>query len=245
MIADNNRKISIIAYFLSKYDKDALQALGYDTYSSAFHELSLKFGKDNNYMKLRRDEFDAIVSTTRQGFNKRNPASSVLLMHNDLKSFTFEELLDVVKDLINKEDIQTEELILSASDKSIITASSENDFESIINATDPSASIKNKMGITNYRIFDRKIPNELKRMYNYKCQICGATATVMYGVDVSEAHHINYFTKSLNNNAGNIVILCPDHHRVIHKANAVFNYETHVFNYENGKSDSLLYNLHL
>lgn len=75
MLTDANRKISIIAYYLSKFDKDAITELGYDTYSSAFEEISKRFGKTNNYMKLRRDEFDALVSTTRQGWNKRAPAA--------------------------------------------------------------------------------------------------------------------------------------------------------------------------
>ncbi len=85
MLTDVNRKISIIAYYLSKFDKDAVQALGYDTYSSAFSGISSRFGKTNNYMKLRRDEFDAIVSTVRQGWNKHEPSPIVTLMHNDLK----------------------------------------------------------------------------------------------------------------------------------------------------------------
>ena len=93
--------------------------------------------------------------------------------------------------------------------------------------------------------FDDKIQNSLKKLYHYRCQVCGATATVMYGVDVSEAHHIDYFTKSANNNPGNIVILCPDHHRIVHKAKAVFNFELHQFEYENAKVDPLMFNLHL
>ena len=67
----------------------------------------------------------------------------------------------------------------------------------------------------------------------------------MYGVDVSEAHHIEFFSKSANNNPRNIIILCPDHHRIVHKAKAIFNYESHQFEYENARVDSLMYNLHL
>ena len=245
MITDTNRKISVIAYYLSKFDRDALAQLGYDTYSTAFVELSGKFGKANNYMKLRRDEFDAIVSTTRQGWNKRNPAQGVLLIHEDLKNFSFEELTDIVKTLITDEQQEHEALIVSESDRKIITAGSETDFESIINATDPNAALIRTQGVINRRIYDRKIPDGLKKLYKYRCQICGATATVMYGVDVSEAHHINYFTRTFNNNPDNIIILCPDHHRIVHKAHAVFDYNTHMFTYDNTKTDGLLYNLHL
>lgn len=245
MITETNKKISVISYFLSKYDRDALTALGYDRFSTAFYELSALFGKTNNYMKLRRDEFDAIVSTKRQGWNKRNPARGVLLLHEELKGFSFEEMRLIVTALIQDETTSSQELVITEADKKIITSSLETDYESIINAEDPSATIDKRLGVVNRRIFDRKIPDELKKLYNYRCQICGATAMTMYSVDVSEAHHIAYFTKSLNNNSNNIVILCPDHHRIVHKAHAVFDHQTHIFTYDNSKTESLSLNLHL
>ena len=245
MIADVNKKISVIAYYLSKFDREAIQALGYDTYTTAFSELSKKFGKTNNYMKLRRDEFDAIVSSVRQGWNKRSPSAGVLLLHNDLKSFTFEELTEIVKTLIADEEKEQDKLILSPADKRIIAVSDEEEYENIINATDQTAAVKKQLVVSNRRIYDRSIPDRLKKLYKHRCQICGATATVMYEVDVSEAHHIDYFTKSMNNNPHNIIILCPDHHRIVHKAHAIFDYNTHLFTYDNAKTDGLLYNLHL
>jgi len=61
MLTDANRNISVIAYYLSTFDKDAVHALSYDTYSGAFTDISARFGKANNYMKLRRNEFAALV----------------------------------------------------------------------------------------------------------------------------------------------------------------------------------------
>lgn len=244
MITDENHKISIIAYYLSKYDKDALTHLGFEKYTDAFSQLSAKFGKSNNYMKLRRDEFDAIVSTVRQGWNKRAPAAAVLRIHEELKGFSFIELSNVIDALLS-DNLETEQLQVLHTDRKIITSFSEEEYERLINSVDISADIKRKTGIINERIYDRKIPDSLKKLYNYRCQICGATAKEMYGVDVSEAHHISPFTKSINNNASNIVILCPDHHRIIHKANGVFDFNNHIFTYDNMKTESLMLNLHL
>ena len=111
--------------------------------------------------------------------------------------------------------------------------------------SDERAAIKSTVRAVNVRILNNQIQKALKNLYQHRCQICGATAEVMYGVDVSEAHHIEYFTKSLNNNASNIIILCPDHHRIVHKAKGIFDYDTHCFKYENAKIDTLMYNLHL
>ena len=143
------------------------------------------------------------------------------------------------------EDLEPTQQEITEIERKIITDFSEEEIERIINQQDDRAKIVRRTGITTTRIFDDKIQNSLKKLYHYRCQVCGATATVMYGVDVSEAHHIDYFTKSANNNPGNIVILCPDHHRIVHKAKAVFNFELHQFEYENAKVDPLMFNLHL
>ena len=51
MLTDNNRKATILAYYFSKFDRDAMKALGYSTLTEAFGDLSLKFGKDNHRSK--------------------------------------------------------------------------------------------------------------------------------------------------------------------------------------------------
>ena len=245
MLTDANRKVSIIAYYLSKFDKDAIKTLGYDTFSSAFEGLSAKFGKTNNYMKLRRDEFDVLTGSSRKGWHKRSPAPGVVLMHNDLKNYTFEELTLIVQDLLADSDTLYVAPKLTFEDSKILTEFTEEDIEYILNQSDEKAEIVKKMGMVNTRIFDNKIQKSLKSLYRYRCQICGATATMMYRVDVSEAHHIEYFSKTANNNPSNIIILCPDHHRIVHKAKALFNFELHQFEYENAKVDPLMYNLHI
>ena len=207
MLTDANRKVSIIAYYLSKFDKDAIKTLGYDTFSSAFEGLSAKFGKTNNYMKLRRDEFDVLTGSSRKGWHKRSPAPGVELMHNDLKNYTFEELTLIVQDLLADSDTLYVAPKLTFEDSKILTEFTEEDIEYILNQSDEKAEIVKKMGMVNTRIFDNKIQKSLKSLYRYRCQICGATATMMYSVDVSEAHHIEYFSKTANNNPSKVNIL--------------------------------------
>ena len=245
MLTDANRKISIIAYYLSKFDMDAVRALGYENYSRAFEGVSARFGKNNSYMKLRRDEFDVFTGSSRKGWHKRPPIPTVLLLHNDLKNYGFEEFTQIVKLLIEDSDEVYESPAITMDDRRIITEFTEEEVERIINQQDFKSKVVKKTGTTTTRIFDDRIQTSLKKLYQYRCQICGATATVMYGVDVSEAHHIDYFTKSANNNPSNIVVLCPDHHRIVHKAKAIFNHELHQFEYDNAKVDQLMFNLHL
>lgn len=245
MLTDANRKISIIAYYLSKFDMDAVRALGYENYSRAFEGVSARFGKNNSYMKLRRDEFDVLTGSSRKGWHKRPPIPTVLLLHNDLKNYGFEEFTQIVKLLIEDSDEVYQSPAITVDDRRIITEFTEEEIEKIINQQDFKSKVVKRTGTTTTRIFDDRIQTSLKKLYQYRCQICGATATIMYGVDVSEAHHIDYFTKSANNNPSNIVVLCPDHHRIVHKAKAIFNHELHQFEYDNAKVDQLMFNLHL
>lgn len=62
MLTDANRKVSIIAYFLSEYNEDALRALGYSTYTDAFRCLSALFGKTKMIL-LKRNIWMSLLLT--------------------------------------------------------------------------------------------------------------------------------------------------------------------------------------
>lgn len=245
MITDNNKKASIFAYYLSKFDRDALKELGFGTFTEAFTILSHLIGKGNNYIKLRRDEFDPLTGSHRLGWHKRAPAPSVEAYHNGLKRYTFEELTEIVKAIMN----DTSEFVIKDDEiqqaKRIITEYSEEELELVLNGKDANSRLIQHQGLIRSRVFDPQIPNSLKKLYEFRCQICGARAVEMYGVDISEAHHLELFSQTANNNADNIIIVCPDHHRIIHKAKPSFNKALLQFEYINGKNDTLMYNFHL
>jgi len=62
-------------------------------------------------------------------------------------------------------------------------------------------------------IRDTKLSNSLKRLHNYKCQICGHSIKLKNG-KYAEAHHIRPLSRIHNGPdiAENIIILCPNHH---------------------------------
>ena len=76
---------------------------------------------------------------------------------------------------------------------------------------DPSAGIQVSEGVQKIRKLNKKIGDNLKQLYSYRCQICGQSIGEEYDAHVCEAHHIDYFTKSLNNSATNQTIVCPKH----------------------------------
>jgi 5-methylcytosine-specific restriction enzyme A len=128
-----------------------------------------------------------------------------------------------------------------------ISEINEEDFELVSNykKIDDSARIETKEQIIKVRRLDRAIGESLKLYYNYSCQICGDNFAEKYDCRIVEAHHIDFFVSSLNNDASNITILCPNHHRVIHKANPTFKKERLSFIYPNGLEERLKLNKHL
>lgn len=113
----------------------------------------------------------------------------------------------------------------------------QNDFNSKITYSDK---------LVKLRVLDRKIGENLKKLYNYRCQVCGEAIGSAYGKDtIVDAHHIDPFTVSQNSNFDNIMILCPNHHRITHACNGVFHRKRHEIWYPNGLHEKLRLNFHL
>lgn len=99
--------------------------------------------------------------------------------------------------------------------------------------------------IVKIRKLNRKIGENLKLLYGYRCQVCGELTGERYDAHVVEAHHIDYYINSLNNNANNLLILCPNHHSIIHDVNPVFDRKKLIYLYPNSIQEGLKINKHL
>ena len=87
--------------------------------------------------------------------------------------------------------------------------------------------------------------DNLKRAYCYRCQICGQFIRENYGTRFIAAHYIDYFTKSMNNDVSNIMIVCPNHHGTMHERNPRLNRKRFTYKYPNGFEEELMINIHL
>lgn len=140
---------------------------------------------------------------------------------------------------------------LTANDNEIIDNQmnliDEEEFEMSINyqKEDDKARIEEKMQLVKVRKLDRSICENLKLLYDNRCQITGVNFCDNYNVSVVEAHHIDYFVKSQNNNSNNIVIISPNYHRLIHKLNPIFDRQNLAFVFPNGLSEKIKLNRHL
>lgn len=107
------------------------------------------------------------------------------------------------------------------------------------------ASHEIREGLTKHRKIRNTLVNDLKKKYKNACQICKFSFKDQYGQDYSEGHHIKPFAKSEDHSPDNILILCPNHHRIIHKAKPKFDRQKKAFIYKNGLIEELSLNIHL
>ena len=184
-----------------------------------------------NYLKMKRDE--TAKNVPRQ-HRVPEEVREFMVLYSSYIDNTF--LVDCISNLDSLEM------------KSYISSKriEEEDYELSLNyKIDSYARIEEKKQIIKIRKLDRAIGENLKLLYNYRCQICGDNFGYKYSANIVESHHIENFVTSLNNNADNILIICPNHHRVIHKVMPAFDKETLSFLYPNGFEEKIILNKHL
>jgi hypothetical protein len=124
---------------------------------------------------------------------------------------------------------------------------SESEYESGIfePLVDKNAGIVEVNRLQRVRKLNRSIADSLKVLYDYRCQITGEKIGDKYDCHVIEAHHIEYFTKSLNNDTSNIIIVNPSFHRIIHQASPRFDSDRLAFVFPNGVVEKVKLDKHL
>lgn len=241
---ENKKVLDIIAYFLSKYNTAAFSALGYSSQRKGFFGIAEIFGRKESYLRRLRDEYDVVTGSYRNGQCNRPPRQRIIGITKYLDEFAYDELLQLVQTFINNSSPKTTGGV-KLGQVTELGSLDEEEIEHILNFKDPSAGIKEKYILYKDRIYNTSIIIQLKILYRGKCQICGAQPFRAKGIDISEVHHIKYFSSSCNNNIDNLIVLCPNHHRLIHKLNPEFDSEKKEFKYPDGTKEKVVLDYHL
>jgi len=206
--------------------------------------LQVRYSKNSALAVKLREVFDSSFQTLaalREGkaLNRHvkvpNEAREYLVLYSGDSQDEF------VCDCLKSKDIAVVRSFFDA--RGITEEEFENYGEHILR--DAGAGIETREQLVRVRRLDRSIGESLKKLYKYRCQICANNFGEIRGTDAAESHHVDAFVSSLNNDSDNILIVCPNHHTVIHKAKPVFNRETLSFVYPNGFEETLRLNKHL
>jgi 5-methylcytosine-specific restriction enzyme A len=221
------RNVNFDAKFNRK--KDILQ-IRYPRNGELANALQTCFAKSFQYFKTNREI-------------RPNNDRSIIKLPEDYKEYlaiyTTEYEDSYILEAIEADDISYMRNTLQHHSERIMEANFNYDIE------DKSAAILENKRIVKIRKLNKKIGDNLKLLYNYRCQICGQITGTEYDTHVVESHHIDYFINSLNNDSRNQLIVCPNHHSIIHDTDPIFNRKKLIYLYPNGLQEGLKLNRHL
>ena len=100
---DKSREILIVCFYLAKYDRKALENLGYNTFSSAFKDIAKKLNSKPNTINNRRDDFDPLFNY-RAGWHQRELTSTKLSIINNFDHLSEHAFTEIVKDILSKKN---------------------------------------------------------------------------------------------------------------------------------------------
>ena len=70
---------------------------------------------------------------------------------------------------------------------------------------------------------------KLRKLYGGMCQLCGWDPRSLYRQDLCEAHHVHWLSRGGDDALYNMVLICPNHHRAIHRTDTPFDWEDESF----------------
>jgi 5-methylcytosine-specific restriction enzyme A len=76
---------------------------------------------------------------------------------------------------------------------------------------------------------DRELVEQLRQLYDGECQICGWAPRHQYGTELCEAHHVRWLSRGGEDELANLVLVCPNHHRAIHRCDAPLDFGKKAF----------------
>ncbi|MCI6242366.1 MAG: hypothetical protein MR646_03555 [Agathobacter sp.] len=91
----------IVSYYLSRCDMKAVRALGYKSFTEAFHEIGNILNENPNNIKNMRDEFDPYFDNGRKGWYQRELRASRQEVFDEMAHYTDEQIEILVKEILH------------------------------------------------------------------------------------------------------------------------------------------------
>jgi hypothetical protein len=99
-VFSNRDKAILIGLYLSKFDEDALNELGFDGINQAFNALGYSIGVKPASIKNYRDEFDPYFPNPRKGWHKRTLRDYCKKYLDNFSALNFGDFTDLVKSFV-------------------------------------------------------------------------------------------------------------------------------------------------
>jgi hypothetical protein len=96
----NRDKAILIGLYLSKFDEDGLNALGFEGFNQAFNTLGYSVSSKPASIKNYRDEFDPYFPNQRKGWHKREIREYCKKFLDDFSSLKLNAFTDLIKSFV-------------------------------------------------------------------------------------------------------------------------------------------------
>ena len=93
-------KSILVGLYLSKFDEEALSALGFIGFNEAFNTLGYSIGSKPSSIKNYRDEFDPLFPNQRKGWHKRPIRDYCKKFYDDFSKLTFGSFTELIKSFV-------------------------------------------------------------------------------------------------------------------------------------------------
>lgn len=90
----------LIGLYLSKYNEEALEELGFDGFVQAFNTLGYSIGSKPASIKNYRDEFDPYFPNKRKGWHKRQIRDYCKEFSDDFGHLDFTDFTELIKNIV-------------------------------------------------------------------------------------------------------------------------------------------------
>ena len=127
-MTETNKRALIVAYYLSRFDRKGIHALGYGTTSEAFNRLGERLNVKPSTLKQMRDSFDPYCSQVRVGWYQRQILPSRANVIQAYDALSEASVAEIVREILNGTEEATRLFIapISGEDSSVNLASDEN-----------------------------------------------------------------------------------------------------------------------
>ncbi len=89
-----------------------------------------------------------------------------------------------------------------------------------------------------------QLAQQLREMYQGKCQICQWNPQDVYGKSLCQGHHVEWLSRGGEDVVENMVLICPNHHVAIHQCDAPLDFKDYAFDFTTFR-EPLTVNRHL
>ena len=111
---------------------------------------------------------------------------------------------------VNEEQL---ELLLARPQPEVIT-------ETIYTLPGGMSAARRRTIVRDVAVRSRANVEDLRTLYRGRCQVCEWESRAAHSVDVCEGHHLQWLSRGGSDAMSNMVLLCPNYHRLVHALDA-------------------------